>query len=192
MAFEDAIGVVTHEKSTAPGKVNLRDYDFERPRLQLDSKAEGDDAAEQSLEVYHYPGRFKEPADGDRLAKVLLDSLRARREVVAGPTNTLRLHPGQKFQLDQHPYAPLNQEYLVLEVAIAFELEQHAEERRAREADHAGSLSGSLPTLTAGGKGARPRSARSGSRSVRFRRRRLPIVRRAWRVRWWRRERRWR
>ena len=74
--------------------MNLRDYDFERPRLKLDSRAEGDDAAEKSLEVYHYPGRFSEPAEGDRYAKVLLDSLRARREVVSGHTNTLRLHPG--------------------------------------------------------------------------------------------------
>ena len=128
-ASKDAIGAVTHEKSTAPGKVNLRDYDFERPRLKLDSKAEGDDAGEASLEVYHYPGRFKEPAEGDRYAQVLLDSLRARREIVAGPTNTLRLHAGQRFELDEHPYAPLNQEYLVLEVTIAIESRRHAQGR---------------------------------------------------------------
>jgi type VI secretion system secreted protein VgrG len=120
-AARDAIGAVTYAKSTAPGKVNLKDYDFERPRLQLDAKAEGDDPAEASLEVYHYPGRFKEPADGDRYAKVLLDSLRARREVLSGPTNTLLLHAGQKFEMDEHPYAKLNQEYLVLEVTVTLE-----------------------------------------------------------------------
>jgi type VI secretion system secreted protein VgrG len=118
---QDAVGPVMQEKSTAPGKANLRDYDFERPRVQLDSKAEGDDAAEQTLEVYHYPGRFTDSSNGDRLTKVLLDSLRARREVVSGPTNTLRLYPGRKFNLDEHPYAPLNQEYLVLEVATFYE-----------------------------------------------------------------------
>jgi type VI secretion system secreted protein VgrG len=132
IAASDAIGAVSHEKSTAPGKVNLRDYDFEHPRLQLDAKQQGDDAAETSLEVYHYPGRFTVPADGDRLAKVLLDSVRARREVVSGPTNTLRLQPGQKFQLDEHPYAPLNQEYLVLEVNVSLESRHHAQ-KRARE-----------------------------------------------------------
>ncbi len=80
--------------------------------------------------MYHYPGRFKEPANGDRLAKVLLDSLRARRETVAGPTNTLRLSPGLKFQLDEHPYAPLNQEYLVIEVTISLESGRHAQRIR--------------------------------------------------------------
>ena len=130
---EDAVGPVTQEKSTAPGKVNLRDYDFERPRLQLDSKAEGDDDAEKTLEVYHYPGRFTDPSNGDRLTKVLLDSLRARREVVSGPTSTVRLHPGYTFSLDEHPYAPLNQEYLVVEVSTFYEAPDHAD-RIAREA----------------------------------------------------------
>ena len=117
----DAIGAVTSERSTAPGKVNLRDYDFTRPRLDLNAKAEAEEAAEKALEVYHYPGRFQEPAEGDRLARVLLDSLRARREILAGPTNTLRLHPGMLFELDEHPYAPLNQEYLVLEVNVTLD-----------------------------------------------------------------------
>jgi len=142
-ATKDAIGEVSHEKSTAPGKVNLRDYDFERPRLKLDSKAEGDDAAEKSLEVYHYPGRFKAPAEGDRYAKVLLDSLRARRELLSGPTNTLRLHAGQRFELEEHPYAPLNQEYLVLEVNLLLESRRHrtgagrdSKEHEATSANH--------------------------------------------------------
>jgi type VI secretion system secreted protein VgrG len=129
LAPRDAIGALTHEKSTAPGKVNLRDYDFEHPRLQLDAKAEGDNDTEKSLEVYHYPGRFKEPSEGDRYAKVLLDSLRARREIIAGPTNTLRLYPGRKFQLDDHPYAPLNQEYLVLSVDVTLEARPNLQRR---------------------------------------------------------------
>ena len=144
-AARDAIGAVAHEKSTAPGKVNLRDYDFERPRLQLDSKAEGDDAAEKTLEVYHYPGRFKEPADGDRYSRVLLDSLRARRETIGGPTNTLRLQPGQLFAFDEHPYAPLNQEYLVLEVTVSLESRHHAQQRGGREEAVARGSSGRDP-----------------------------------------------
>ena len=120
-ASREAIGTLSHEKSTTPGKVHLRDYDFERPRLGLDPKAEGDDDEEKSLEVYVYPGRFTDLSVGDRYAKVLVESLRARREVVAGATSTLRLLPGRKFELGEHPYEPLNQEYLVLSVGITFE-----------------------------------------------------------------------
>lgn len=124
----DAVGGLTHEKATAPGKVNLRDYDFERPKLDLNAKVEADDAAEKSLEIYHYPGRFKDPPEGDRLAKVLLDSVRARREMVSARTNTLRLVTGHKFELEEHPYAPMNREYLVIEASIV--VDGHRNTRR--------------------------------------------------------------
>lgn len=116
-----AIGALRHEKGTRSGKVELRDYDFEHPALGLTSKAEGDDDTEKSLEVYVHPGRFTEPAVGDRYAKVLLDAIRARRETVRGESSALRLAPGHKFELEEHPYDPLNREYLVLEVELRHE-----------------------------------------------------------------------
>src|SRR4051812_2808739 len=39
-------------------KVYNRDYDFERPKLALESKVEGKDEGAHALEVYQYPGRF--------------------------------------------------------------------------------------------------------------------------------------
>jgi type VI secretion system secreted protein VgrG len=147
-APSEAIGALTHEKSTAPGKVNLRDYDFERPRLQLDAKAEADDEAERSLEVYHYPGRFKEPEEGDRYAGVLLDSLRARREAVSGSTNTLRLHPGRCFSLEEHPYAPLNRDYLVIAVELALDARRHAGQRHGGTREKHGLTFTAIPAET--------------------------------------------
>jgi type VI secretion system secreted protein VgrG len=128
-ASGDAIGAVTAEKSTAPGAVHLRDYDFEKPRLKLDAKAEGDDAGEKSLEVYVYPGRFTDPGVGDRYAKVLKDALRARREIVRAVTSSLRLHPGHKFEIDGHPYAKLNRELFVIAVDVVYEARRHSEGR---------------------------------------------------------------
>ncbi|MFO0758004.1 MAG: type VI secretion system tip protein TssI/VgrG [Byssovorax sp.] len=133
-AAKDAIFAARYTRSTAPGKVNLRDYDFQRPKLDLNAKAAAGDAGEASLEVYSYPGRFTDPARGDRLAGVLLDSLRARRETLAGNTSTLRLHPGKTFDLDQHPYAPLNQAYFVIEVRVEID-GRRAAGPRARGAD---------------------------------------------------------
>ncbi len=122
LAGGDAIGELTHQKRTAPGRVNLRDYDFTKPRFNLDAKAKGDDAAEASLEVYVYPGRFTEESDGDRLAQVLMDELRARREVVTGVANTPRLVPGRRFDLQGHPYSPLDQEYRIVGVDLRYDL----------------------------------------------------------------------
>ncbi|WP_437972182.1 type VI secretion system tip protein TssI/VgrG [Sorangium sp. So ce260] len=144
----DAVGAVSCETSTAPGKVHLRDYDFEHPRVKLDAKAEGDDDSERALEVYHYPGRFKVPATGDHLAEVLLQSLRARRETVSAATNTLRLHPGRKFELEDHPYAPLNREYLVLGVSVALDLRSNAHQRQGEVGERVRLSFSAIPAAT--------------------------------------------
>lgn len=125
-AGREGIDDIVHERVAKPGKVHLRDYDFERPKLKLDSKAECDDDAEKALEVYVYPGRFTDPSVGDRYAQVLLDSMRSRRETLRGKTTSLRLHPGQTFDLKDHPYDPLNQSYRVLDVELTHDV------RRAR------------------------------------------------------------
>ncbi|WP_437478007.1 type VI secretion system tip protein TssI/VgrG [Sorangium sp. So ce1014] len=125
----DAITTLSYERTTAPGRVHLRDRDFERPRVELDARAEGDDDPERALEVYLHPGRFTEPAVGDRRAKVLLESLRARRALASGTTNTLRARPGRRFALTDHPHEPLNQEYLLVEVDTALEARAAAHPR---------------------------------------------------------------
>ena len=128
----DAIGGVRQEKSTAPGKVHLRDYDFTHPRLNLDARAEGDNPRESGLEVYAYPGRFTDPAVGQRYAEVLKDSVRARREIVYAITSSLRLSPGQRFELDGHPYGALNREYLVVGHRLVYEARRARSEGRTR------------------------------------------------------------
>lgn len=147
-APREAVSRVVQDESTAPGKVNLRDYDFERPRLRLDAAAEGDDDAERSLEVYHYPGRFNEPEEGDRYAKVLLESLRARRETASFVTNSLRLQPGRRFTLEEHPYEPLNREYLVVEVEVAIDARRHDAQRHHGEPGKHGLSFRAIPAAT--------------------------------------------
>ncbi|WP_437586343.1 type VI secretion system Vgr family protein [Sorangium sp. So ce1000] len=117
----DAITTISYDRTIAPGRVHLRDHDFERPRVKLDATAQGEDDRERALEVYVHPGRFAEPAVGDRRARVLLESLRARRALASGTANTLRVRPGRRFSLTDHPYEPLNQEYLLVEVELALE-----------------------------------------------------------------------
>ena len=137
VASGDAITELSHERSLVSGKVHLRDYDFTRPKLALDGKAECGSDTEKRLEIYAYPGRFSEPAEGKRLAQVLLDSVQARREIVSGTTNTLRLAPGRTFKLTGHPYEPLNRQYLVLAVDLVHEVVRpRGRERAAGRRSH--------------------------------------------------------
>jgi type VI secretion system secreted protein VgrG len=102
-------------------KTCLRDYDPDKPKLKLESTAKTDKA---EAEVYVWPGRFTDPQVGDRFAQVLLDSLRADRDLVTGQTTVLSLVPGARFSIEDHPYLPLNQEYLVVGV------DHHGEDER--------------------------------------------------------------
>jgi type VI secretion system secreted protein VgrG len=107
---------VTRTCQVRSDKTTLRDYDSDKPKLKLESTAKDEKA---SAEVYVWPGRFKLPKIGDQLATVLLDSIRADRDVVTGRTTVLTLVPGARFSIEGHPYASLNQEYLV--VSVVFE-----------------------------------------------------------------------
>jgi type VI secretion system secreted protein VgrG len=111
-------GVVTdvaRAQQARSDKTCLRDYDFEKPKLKLESTAKTDKA---DAEVYVWPGRFTDKKVGDRLAQVLLDSLRVDGDVVTGQTPVLSLLAGTRFSIDEHPYTPLNQEYLVVGVDL--------------------------------------------------------------------------
>lgn len=99
-------------------KVFVRDYDFERPKLKLEAEVEGEDEGAHALEVYVYPGRFQDEGVAKRYAQVLLDSMQAERDVVTGETTVLTMQPGRRFSITDHPYEPLNQEYLIVGLDI--------------------------------------------------------------------------
>ncbi|MEJ7735646.1 MAG: contractile injection system protein, VgrG/Pvc8 family, partial [Polyangiaceae bacterium] len=75
-------------------KTYTRDYDPERPRLDLSGGAEGNDPGEHGLEVYDWPARSHEPEVAARRAKVLLESMQAERDVIRAETGSLALWPG--------------------------------------------------------------------------------------------------
>ncbi|MFO0619491.1 MAG: type VI secretion system tip protein TssI/VgrG [Polyangiaceae bacterium] len=102
-------------------KVFVRDYDFERPRLELEATVEGKDKGAHALEVYLYPGRFVDQGVGKRYAQVLLDSMQAQRQVASGESNSIALAPGLRFSVADHPYNAVNQEYLVTHVQTTFQ-----------------------------------------------------------------------
>jgi type VI secretion system secreted protein VgrG len=84
-----------------PGKVTLRDHDPDKPSLLLEGTAAAGKDVERGAEVYSAPGRFRTPADGERKATRLLESLRAEASVVRFESNAVGLAPGLVVELDQ-------------------------------------------------------------------------------------------
>ncbi|MDI1429099.1 type VI secretion system Vgr family protein [Polyangium sorediatum] len=84
-------------KKMVPQRVRLQDYDFENPGLDLtaETKVDGD-----ALEVYEYPGQYRNPASGAALVKLRMEELRARRKVLTAATSCRALSPGHVVELE--------------------------------------------------------------------------------------------
>ena len=128
----DCVAIEAHRIGTAPGRVNMRDHDFEKPRVGLDAKVEAGAAAEKALEVYVSPARTTDAATADRYARITLEAGRARREEIRGISTTPRLQPGHTFALAEHPYSPLNREYRLISVEVDFESVRHGARGQGR------------------------------------------------------------
>jgi len=113
-ATEDSVVSIRELATVCSGKVVLRDYDFERPSLDLTASAEA--KTDGDLERYDYPGRYTEPTRGKRLARVRLEADQANREVIELVASSPRMSPGRRFTLGDPPYDDLECELLVVSV----------------------------------------------------------------------------
>lgn len=107
---------LTRRHAVKTDKVFLRDYDFTRPKYQLESELEGTDEGPHALEVYRFPGRFTDEGAGARHAKALLHAMQAERDVLSGETSVMTFKPGHRFTIDEHPYDGFNQEWMVVSI----------------------------------------------------------------------------
>ncbi len=103
-----------YSEEVRSGKVTLRDYDFVKPALLLEGKAEG--ATDTSLEVYEYPGELTVPADGATLSKIRLGALAVPRTHGSGDSACPSCSAGFTFTLSEHPCDAFNHEYLLTRV----------------------------------------------------------------------------
>lgn len=104
-----------YRQSLTPGKVTLKDYNFLKPTLKLQSEKLDDHDKER--EIFQYPGLFEEKARGDRLAKIKLESMNTFRELGTGSGNVNRLLPGYVFTMDDQRRGNFSGDYLVVSVS---------------------------------------------------------------------------
>jgi type VI secretion system secreted protein VgrG len=107
------------------GKFTYRDYDFTKPSADLTSKTTipATHTSYKDLEVYDYPGIYKETADGQKATDVHLQAITKDRLVIRAKSNARGLHPGWLLTLTDHPTDSQNKSYLIIranwEMALA-------------------------------------------------------------------------
>ncbi|PBP81250.1 type VI secretion system tip protein TssI/VgrG [Pseudomonas syringae] len=99
---------------TRTSRTTRRDYDFEKPRLTLESENRGD--AIPDLEDYDYPGRFVDRERGKQLAKRALERHRSDYQLAMGKSDQPLLVSGHFLALTQHPKAKWNDLWLLTEI----------------------------------------------------------------------------
>ncbi len=108
----DAMQGFAKRQAVRPGKLTLRDYNFERPTVDLTSKATG--TAGRDFEVFEYPGGYATQAEGDQLATTMQTAEDATRTLFLGTTRHRGLVPGHRFDLSKHPVSGMDDSYVVL------------------------------------------------------------------------------
>lgn len=103
----------TCRHKTVPSKIKLRDYDYGKPALNVSGAS--DVASNGVGEVSLYGERFFTPAAGEKLAKLRAEELKARQVVYQAAGARLHLRPGYTFEVEEHPRAAFNDEYLTIE-----------------------------------------------------------------------------
>ena len=99
---------------TRPSRVTRRDYDFEKPRLLMESAISSEFAPD--LEDYDYPGRFTHRGRGKHLAQRALERHRHDFQLATGDSDQPRLCSGHFLELVAHPRSDWNQLWLLTEV----------------------------------------------------------------------------
>lgn len=118
----DAITVIGTRGTMTAGKVSLRDFNHEHPRLNMDVSATG--PTDGGAEWYDYPGEYELPAEGQVKAKLRAEALRCQHHRFAGRSFCGGLRPGVTFVLTNAPEGVEDRGYVITQVEHAWNLRE--------------------------------------------------------------------
>ena len=99
-----------------PGAVHLKDFDFEKPALDVSSKAKAPEGV-AALELYDYPAGYVDPGVGMAVATVRKEEAGTSGRTLGGEAVAPRLTPGYLLAVESPDDGTFAGEYLITEVA---------------------------------------------------------------------------
>jgi type VI secretion system secreted protein VgrG len=107
---EQALAAFTCKSRALPATVELTDYDYINPSLDLVGNATV--SSDGFGEISSFGDNFLTVTEGNRLATLRAEEFLARKNVFAGRGRVFHLRPGFKFTLEEHPRDAFNAVYL--------------------------------------------------------------------------------
>ena len=98
-----------------PQQIFLKDYNYRKPSLAMEGKAEVD--PDGRGETYVYGEHFTTPEEGDRLAGIRAEEFLCRKSVYYGNSSVAFMEPGFTFDLQEHYNKAYNKKYLLTEIS---------------------------------------------------------------------------
>jgi len=109
------------ERRFRTGKIQLNDYDYLKPPKKLLAPQEcSENYAHSKLEVYDYPGKYKEEDKGKTFAQIRLDAEQSLDHRRLADGDAPCLYPGGLVTVQNHPTEDENKQYLIVRANHSF------------------------------------------------------------------------
>jgi type VI secretion system secreted protein VgrG len=122
----------TLNKELHSGRYVHTDFDFENPKKSLLTVPAiiDRDYANAKFEIFDYPGEYAQPSDGKDWAKIRIQELQARYEMIHGGGDVRGITAGYTFDLKDMPRSDQNRTYLT--VAVNHDIHQSGYESQGQ------------------------------------------------------------
>jgi type VI secretion system VgrG family protein len=111
---EEVIKTFICRQKMLPRTLNLKDYNYMRPSMEISGKA--DVSPDGRGNVYMYGNHFMTTKEGDALAKIRAEELLCQERRFHGESTIPYLRPGYLFDLEDHYRNDFNQKYLTVDL----------------------------------------------------------------------------
>ena len=115
--FEEAVVELSDTGEISAGSATVRDFNPERPSLDLTATHE----VGEGPEYYDYPGGHPDPQEGKRIARLMAEAFACASSALEGRATSGRLAPGYKLAVVEAPPGIREGEYLLTAVEHDFD-----------------------------------------------------------------------